>query len=140
MSDNTPKVTKQQTASLKESKRLERERKGEEARLAHENFVADEANWEYVDIPDVDLFDKPFGNITINSETYGPGRHFVDPDLASEIRRILKARMASDQRIYRPTQDKKMLEIMARQGKPVTVTGISGADMDEYMRRETGMK
>lgn len=79
----------------------------------------DKSLWEYVEVPEVDLFDKPFGGIQINFIDYGPGKHFVNAELAGEIRRLLKQRQAGDIRILRPTQDKKMQEIMARSGKAV---------------------
>jgi hypothetical protein len=82
--------------------------------------VEDKSKWEYVEIPETDLFDSPFGSIQVNFEPYGPGKHFVNPELAGEIRRLLKQRHNGDVRILRPTQDKKMQEIMARTGKPVS--------------------
>ena len=80
---------------------------------------ADKSTWEWVEVPEVDLFDKPFGSIQINFTDYAPGKHFVNPELAGEIRRLLKQRQAGDIRVLRPTQDKKMQEIMARSGKAV---------------------
>lgn len=79
----------------------------------------DKSLWEFVEVPEVDLFDKPFGTIQVNFIDYGPGKHFVNPELASEIRRLLKQRQAGDIRVLRPTQDKKMQEMMARSGKAV---------------------
>jgi hypothetical protein len=79
----------------------------------------DKSLWEYVDVPETDLFDQPFGTIQINFIDYGPGKHFVNPELAGEIRRLLKQRQVGDLRVLRPTQDKKMQEIMARSGKAV---------------------
>jgi hypothetical protein len=79
----------------------------------------DKSLWEYVEIPETDLFDQPFGTIQINFIDYAPGKHFVNAELAGEIRRLLKQRQVGDLRVLRPTQDKKMQEIMARSGKAV---------------------
>jgi hypothetical protein len=127
MADNSNVI--RHDAALTAKEKLTRKAAGEKWQKEHAEFVADEANWEYVDIPETDLFDQPFGYITINLEQYGPGKHYVDPDVAGELRRILKVRMQSDLRVYRPSQDKKMLEIMARQGKPLT-TATTGSHMD----------
>jgi hypothetical protein len=139
MGDNTTKSFVQEAKTRKATKAAEKALAQEAARAAHEEFVLDESNWEYVEIPSEDLFDKPFGNININAESYGPGKHFLDPDLAGEIKRIIKVRNQSDLRIYRPTADKKMLEIMARQGKPLSVAG-TGPEVEATMKRETGQK
>jgi len=82
----------------------------------------DKSNWEYVEVPETDIFDKVFDGVSINFVQYGPGKHFVDPDIAGEIRRLLAARSKADIRILRPTTDKKALEIMARSGKPLTAS------------------
>ena len=81
----------------------------------------DKSTFEYVEVPNEDLFDKPFGDVQINFTSYGPGKHFVDPVTAGEIRRLLKQRQQGDLRILRPTQDKKMAEIMNRNGKAAPV-------------------
>jgi hypothetical protein len=80
----------------------------------------DKSNWEYVEVPETDIFDKPFDGVSINFIPYNSGKHFVEPEIAGEIRRLLSARMKADMRILRPTTDKKALEIMARSGKPLT--------------------
>ena len=138
MADNGTPGTPAKIAA-REKQRTEKEKRQEEARQKHYAFVDDEANWEYVEVPETDLFDKPYGYIGINTETYGPGKHFVDPDIASELKRIMRARHLSDQRVYRPTKDQKTLDTMARQGKPITHAGVSADAMDAAMRKETGM-
>jgi len=129
MADNSTMQVIRHDLAATAAEKLSRKKAGEAYQKEHAEFVANEENWEYVDIPETDLFDQPFGYISINLEQYGPGRHFVDPDVAGELRRILKVRTQSDLRIYRPTADKKMLEIMARQGKPLT-TASAGHTMD----------
>jgi len=138
MADNGTPGTPVKIAA-REAARKSKEAKQEAARQAHYAFVDDETNWEWVEIPETDLFDKPYGYIGLNTETYGPGKHFVDPDIASELKRIIRARHLSDQRVYRPTKDQKTLDTMARQGKPITHAGTSAEGMDAVMRKETGM-
>ena len=124
---NVPIIRHDLAQTAKE--KLSRKQAGEKFQAAHAEYVANEDNWEYVDVPSEDLFDQPYGYISINLEQYGPGRHFVDPDVAGELRRIIKLRQQSDLRVYRPTQDRKMMEIMARNGKPISTAGV-GSQMD----------
>lgn len=79
--------------------------------------VPDKSNWEWVEVPEEDLFGEPHTGVSINFEKFGPGKHFVDPEKANEIRRLLNNRLRSDMRILQPAQDKKMQEIMERGGK-----------------------
>jgi|SRR5690242_4628116 len=118
--------TKAQRASAKEALKVKHERMWEEEEAFNEN----QENWEYVEVPEVDLFDKPFGKISINLIDYHPGKHFVRPDIAKEMRGLLRDRFQSDMRILRPTKDKKMLEIMARNGKPLTTATVGGQVSD----------
>src|SRR5208282_2365070 len=89
MADNGTPGTPVKIAA-REAARKSKEAKQEAARQAHYAFVDDETNWEWVEIPETDLFDKPYGYIGLNTETYGPGKHFVDPDIASELKRIIE--------------------------------------------------
>lgn len=78
----------------------------------------DTSRYEWVEVPTEDIFGRPHTGVSINFITFGPGRHFVDPERAAEVRRLLAMRQASDIRVLRPNVDRKMEEIMARQGKP----------------------
>ena len=127
MADNS-KVTVAQTKATKASRAAEIRAKHEQIWAEREAFNEDESNWEWVEVPETDLFDKPFGSVSINLIDYGPGKHFVRPDIAKEIRGLLRDRFRSDMRILRPTQDKRMLEIMARNGKPLS-TATVGAEL-----------
>jgi hypothetical protein len=122
MADNS-KTLVQEAKTRKATKKAERELAQEAARLTHEEFVLDESNWEWVTIPTEDLFGKPYDGIIINLQKYGPGKHFVDPDLAAELKRIMEVRNESDLRVYRPQEDKKMKRMMALQGKSVDFLG-----------------
>lgn len=118
MGDNA----KQKAANTKNVKALRDQKIWEE----YELFCENEENWKWVVIPTLDLFDKPFGSISLNLINYGAGRHFLRPDVADELNRILSARYQADMRILRPTTDKKAIEIMARSGNPITVAGVGG--------------
>lgn len=107
----------------------------EAARIKVFDYIDDEANLETVEVPATDLFDKPFLGVSINFETYGPGKHTVNPEIAGEIKRLLKAASLADMRVYRPTQDKKMLEIMAKNGKPLTTAGV-GVNVGDFSASE----
>jgi hypothetical protein len=77
----------------------------------------DKANWEWVEVPDYDLFGEAHTGVSINFEQFGPGKYFVSPELATEIRRLLFNRLRGDMRVMQPNQDVKMAQIMQRGGK-----------------------
>jgi hypothetical protein len=81
--------------------------------------VVDKSNWEWVTVPEEDLFGEEHTGVSINFNQYGPGKHFVDPESAGEIRRLLDLRLRGDMRVLQPGRDKKMEEIMSRNGKRV---------------------
>jgi len=93
--------------------------------------VKDKANWEWVEIPATDLFGDTHTGVSINFVKYepekdangnftgNPQKYFVDPEIASEIRRLLETRLRGDMRVLQPTQDKKMFEIMRKGGRAV---------------------
>lgn len=78
----------------------------------------DTSNFEWVEVPVEDLFGKPFGFVSINFEQFPTGRHFVNPELAGEIRRLVTNRQRSDMRVLQPNRDKEYEATMAKHGKP----------------------
>lgn len=78
---------------------------------------ADKRDWRYVTVPSVDIFADPHPAIRINQDTFGPGKHFVPPDIATELERIIEAKRTSDLRIVQPQRDLK-LERMRTPGLP----------------------
>lgn len=87
----------------------------------------DKANWEYVEVPATDIFDSRHCGVSINFEHYGPetvdgqytgkpGKYFVCPEAAGEIRRLLQNKMRGDIRILQPKRDQVAIEIMNRNG------------------------
>lgn len=77
--------------------------------------VKDTSNYEWVEVPEADLFDKRHQGVQVNFEKYGPGRHFLPPELAGEVRRLLASKVRSDIRILQPKRDQKAMDIMNRE-------------------------
>jgi hypothetical protein len=80
------------------------------------NKVWDKSTYVWVEIPELDLLGEPHGGVGINRESYGPGRHFVDPDVATELNRALAAKADADMRLFRPTEHQGSLKEVARGG------------------------
>lgn len=78
-------------------------------------------NWEWVEIPDVDLFGEEHTGVSVNFETFLPGKYFVSPEMAFEVKRLLANRVRGDIRVLQPRQDVVMARIMAKSqlGAPV---------------------
>jgi hypothetical protein len=74
----------------------------------------DKKNWEWVEIPDTDLFGEPHTGVSVNFEQFLPGRYFVSPEMAGEVKRLLANRMRGDIRVLQPRQDVVMARIMAK--------------------------
>jgi hypothetical protein len=72
---------------------------------------------EYVDIPEVDIYDYPFQGVMINELKFPPGRHFVTKELAKEINEILARWEEQDKRLMRPNKDKRALRAVAQYGR-----------------------
>jgi hypothetical protein len=83
----------------------------ESQRQAHN---ADETNWEWVEVEESDLFGDPSNGVSINFKKYGPGKHFVNPEIAKELRRLLRQKTVAEMRVLQPNQDEKMRKIMQK--------------------------
>jgi len=126
MADNSTAVNKVQTVAEKLQTKTQKGAEALAARLALNN---DESQWEVVVVPATDLFGEPHSGVSINFERFDPdkdeqgrhtgkeGRYKVDPEKATEIRRLLQQHLQAQMRILQPGQDKKMGEIMRRGGK-----------------------
>ncbi len=86
----------------------------------------DQSRFEWVEVPEEDLFGAVHTGVSINFEHFGPGRYFVDPEKADELNRLLRNRVRADMRVLQPNRDKKMEEIMARNGAPSQNTDWQG--------------
>src|SRR5271154_3450845 len=74
----------------------------------------DKTQWEWVEVPNVDLFGEPHTGVSVNFNTFLPGRYFVSPEMASEIKRLLENRQRGDIRVLQPRQDVVMARIMSK--------------------------
>lgn len=73
--------------------------------------ASDTSNWEYVSLPEKDLFDKPFQGAAINDYRFEHGKtYFMPPDWAAELRRILAAAQKADIRLMQSTPDVKSVK------------------------------
>lgn len=77
--------------------------------------------WEWVEIPDTDLFGEAHTGVSVNFEKFLPGKYFVSPEMAFEVKRLLANRVRGDIRVLQPKQDAVMARIMASSqlGAPV---------------------
>lgn len=81
----------------------------------------DKSLWEWVEIPDHDLFGEPHTGVSVNFDTFLPGKYFVSPEMAAEVKRLLENRQRGDIRVLQPRQDVVMARIMAKSqlGAPI---------------------
>jgi hypothetical protein len=70
--------------------------------------------WEWVEIPDFDLFGEPYGFVSVNFDQFWPGRYFVSPEMAFEVRRLVNLRLRGDMRVLQPHKDGRMAAIMSK--------------------------
>lgn len=86
--------------------------------IPEEEGVVDRTNWQYVEIPDVDIFDKPFQGLSINGYKFERGnKYFVAPEVAQEIARIIKVNEKADRRILQSHPDVRAINDQLRDGK-----------------------
>lgn len=78
--------------------------------------AVDKSNWEYVNIPALDLYDQPHPGVGINFKHYGPGKHLVSPEIAGEISERMRVFDRYQLRLMRPTADRKAIEVTSREG------------------------
>lgn len=76
--------------------------------------------YRYVTIPAEDIYDHPFDGIWINNQHFKPGTHLVDPQVADTLEDRLRVWQAAMIRLMRPSNDKKTVATMAKQGLNLT--------------------
>lgn len=77
----------------------------------------DRSKWEYFTVPEVDLFDKPFQGLGLNGYKFERGQtYFVEPEVASELRRILAVVQKADLRILQSHPDVRAVSDQQRGG------------------------
>lgn len=74
----------------------------------------DEKNFQWVEVPDHDLFGEDHTGVSVNFDMFTPGKYFVSPELAGEINRLLVNRELGDRRVLQPKQDVRMAQVMSR--------------------------
>lgn len=77
----------------------------------------DKANWEWVVVPEHDLFGKPHKGVNHNFVQYGPGRHFLDPVTAEQVRTNVANGMQGEMRVMQSQTPPGYLEIMKKIGR-----------------------
>lgn len=78
----------------------------------------DRSNWEYITIPETDIFDKPFQGCSLNGYKFERGKtYFVEPEVGAEIRRILAMSQKADMRILQSHPDVKAVSDQQRSGQ-----------------------
>lgn len=70
----------------------------------------------WVEVPQKDIFDFTHEGVRINHQLYGPGKHFVEADVADWIELRLAKKAEADLHIMRPTQDITSQNAMNRFG------------------------
>ena len=87
----------------------------------------DKNNWEWVEVPDTDIFGEEHSGISVNFEFFRPGKYFVSPEMAGEVKRLLANKMRGDIRVLQPKQDVVMAQIMSKSqlGAPIN-PGLEG--------------
>lgn len=64
----------------------------------------------YVTVPDLDMFDMPHPGVRINTESFGPGTHYLDHERANTVENCLRDYELSNRRILQPRQDAKSID------------------------------
>lgn len=73
-----------------------------------------QSEWVYMEIPEIDFLGGRHSGVTLNGTYYGPGKHFVPPDIAEECRRIIRKKDEADVHLNQPTRDLKALAEFAK--------------------------
>lgn len=79
----------------------------------------------YVTVPDTDMFDMPHPGVRLNTETYGPGTHYLDEQRATTVQACLDDYELANRRILQPRQDAKAINAVNR---------ASGRNMEPFGR------
>ena len=78
----------------------------------------DRSNWEYVSIPEYDIFDKPLQGVSLNGYKFERGKtYFTEPEVAKEVRRIIAMGQRADLRILQSHPDTKAVNDQQRSGQ-----------------------
>lgn len=79
--------------------------------------VRDTSKYQYVVIPEMDMFGKPFAGVSINGVKFERGRtYFVAPEFADEVRKLLVTGQKADLRIMQSQPDVKSVSEQSQHG------------------------
>ena len=70
----------------------------------------------WVEVPEKDLFEFPFPTIRVNVQEFGPGKHYVEADLADWIEERIRVNERADKRVLMRNPDLKAQDVMNRFG------------------------
>ena len=86
----------------------------------------DQSTWQYVTIPEKDLYDQVFPTIFVNNERFEAGkRYFACPSLAQEVQAIIARAQAADLRLMRPDKHEASLRQVSGEGQHSRGANIS---------------
>jgi hypothetical protein len=94
----------------------------------------EERGKRWVEVPAEDIFELPFPSIRVNLLEFGPGKHYVDADLADWIEDRVAVRQRADIAILRKNPDREMLKVMTRNGSGARQGGGYIENPDAVMR------
>lgn len=81
----------------------------------HDPFATPKDKWQYITIPEKDIYDHPFGSLAINEHVFEAGmKHFVPPDIAKELQRLITTREAYLMQLLQP---RKRAAVLAQVNK-----------------------
>ena len=76
----------------------------------------DKSKWLWVEIPELDFYDRPFEAFYVNTLQFGPGKHFLEPELAGEVARIVKIALGAQRRLMSDRPDRRALKVADNMG------------------------
>lgn len=74
-----------------------------------------EPDFEYVTIPERDMFDLPHPGISHNRDHFGPGTHKLPKDIAFDVKDRLRVFEAQNIRILQPRKDLRALGDLSKE-------------------------
>ena len=81
-------------------------------------WSTDKSKFEWIEIPARDMYDHAYPTIRINAENFESGkRHFVPPEVAGELRRIMDRFEVDSRRLLLPTPNKSAQRVADGEGR-----------------------
>jgi hypothetical protein len=80
-------------------------------------WTKDQSKFVYVEIPARDMYDYEYPTIRINTVSYEAGKkHFVPPEIADELKRIMARFDLDNRRLLLPTPNKDVRKFADQNG------------------------